>query len=287
MGVSEGLHRFPSGTGEVVVTEHGGRIAELRTEPGGPNLLWRGDTVAPITGGDRLWLAPERELFYPEDSTERGDWRCPKELDPGSWTAQAQPGGVALRQVALGAEMRRMVRPLTELPVRCELPWAGYRVADSVHTDRGWSGWHLLMAPAPSRLYAGGARHPQAMFGSPPEPEDGSVHAAGTPPEWKLGLDPPSDGRVVLAALGPDDPGPLLVVLAEADPAATYIDVWPPGGDRPAAIELYSSPGYGFCELEHHFPLESRAGESAVIGAWGSRAARLNLIERLEQGGGE
>ncbi|MBW3560962.1 MAG: hypothetical protein KY437_00525 [Actinobacteria bacterium] len=273
---------FASGTGEVIVTEHGGRVAELRPELEGPNLLWRGDTVAPITGGDRLWLAPERVVFHPEGSVERDSWRCPKELDPGSWTAEQNDDGVSLRQDALGADMRRVIRPLVEPPVACELPWAGYRTDDAVITERRLSGWHLIMVPAPSDLYVGDARHPVPIYGSPPEPRSGWLEADGTPPEWKLGLDHAPGGQMVLAALGRDDPGLLVVVLSETDPEGTYVDV-PPTGGRPTAIQLYNSPSLGFCELEHHFPLESRASHATVFGAFGAEGARRELIERLAE----
>lgn len=83
--------RMASGTGEVEVSEHGGRVAHLRTEPQGPNLLWRGDT-APIMGGDRLWLGPEREVLYDGDPMVRDNWRCPPEMDPGTWIATERGG---------------------------------------------------------------------------------------------------------------------------------------------------------------------------------------------------
>lgn len=272
--------RLPSGTGEVDVVEEGGRIAGLYPDIEGPNLLWRGDTVAPLTGGDRLWLAPERDVLYEGDPSVRDNWRCPAELDPGSWAGRAEGGQVSLRQEALGAEMRRTIRPLREPLADTDLPWTGCEVDEEVLTDRDWSGWHLAMVPVPARLFVRDARDPVVIFRPAPQPEAGWVRATGTG-EWKLGFDAPDDGRVVVAAVGDADPGRLVVLATYADPAGTYVDVPPPGGGPATAIQLYDSPHLGFCEIEHHFPLETRAATTVLFGAFGSVADRLELLERI------
>lgn len=271
-----------SGSGEVAVVVHGGRVAELRPVPEGPNLLWRGDVLEPLTGGDRLWLAPELTVFYPEGDTRRDSWRCPEELDPGSWAGEQRDGAVTLRQVALGATMTRTITALQQPPVATDLAWCGVRVDEQVETSRRLSGWHLTMVGQPATVFARGSGPPQAMYGQPPALQDGWLRAEPGPAEWKLGLLPPADGRAVLAALGDDDPGGMVVLLADVDPHGEYVDK-PPSGDGPAtALQLYSSPdGYGFCELEHHFPLQTRAATTVLLGVWAERQARLDLLDRL------
>lgn len=271
--------RLASGSGEITLVEHGGRIAGLRPTLDGPNLLWRGDT-APVAGGDRLWLSPEREVLYEGDPSVRENWRCPEELDPGSWTARVLDDHVALSQEALGARMERIVRPLLAAPVETDLPWTGCEIDEEVVTDRDWSGWHLTMVPAPATMFVRSAHDPIALYGEPPELQAGWIRATGTR-EWKLGLLPPKDGRIVVAAVGDADPGSLVVITSYADPAGTFLDR-PPWVDGPeTAIQLYDSPNLGFCEFEHHFPLETRAATTLLFGAFGPRAARLELLQRL------
>lgn len=266
-----------SGHGHVVVERHGGRVAELRPGPDLPNLLWRGDGT-PVPGGDRLWPAPELEVFY-ENPADPASWRCPPELDPGDWQLTETPDGVALRQGALGAAFSREVEPLADRP--WTLPWAGYRVTDEVRSDRGWSAWHVVMVPAPAQVFVRRAGSPVVYYPPAPPVAGGWIEASGKAPRWKLGFAPPPDGRVLLAALGPEDPGPLVVLLAEAPPSGTYVDR-PPDGGPGTAVQVYDAGGEGFCELEHHAPREQGRTQATVIGAWGPRTDREDLLRNLE-----
>lgn len=271
--------RLAAGTGEVTVTEQGGRVAGLHPAAQGPNLLWRGET-APVAGGDRLWLGPEREVIYDGDPTDRANWRCPPELDPGTWRARSDDDGVLLEQEALGARMRRHVRPLVQAPVATDLPWTGCEIRDDVEIDRDWSGWHLAMMPAPARLFVRRRGEPVPLYGVVPDPDGEWLHATGVE-EWKVGFQPPDDGRVVMAALGDADPGSLVVLMTDADPDGTYRDLPPHGGGPTSALQLYNSPSLGFCELEHHFPLEAPTVTTVLLGCTGSRADRLAWLRAL------
>ncbi len=206
-----------SGTGRLVVDPVGGRIAELRPLSDGPNLLWRG-AATPFPGGDRLWVAPEVVLFYDGDPTDRANWRVPDGLDPGDWQVEEGDGTVRLEQEALGARMRRRIEPLDEPPVVIGWPWTGYRLTDEVITSQRWSAWHLVMVPTPGEVFVRDARNPLEMVGSVPPVRHGWVRPRLEGEPWKVGFDPPSDGQVVLAVVGDDEPGPLVVVLAGADP---------------------------------------------------------------------
>lgn len=274
-------YRFQSGDGWFVVTIEGGRVAGLFAGDGLPNFLWDG-TTGPVAGGDRMWLAPEVEIFY-EDRNDRSTWRCPQELDPGTWTASIIDDGLVLNQVALGTGLRRVIRPLFAPPIATDLAWSGYVVSDTAQTEKPWSAWHLVMVPAPASVFVRGSNDPIVYYAPTPDFDNGWVPATGQAPEWKLGLHPSVDSRVVLAAIGETDPGPVVVVKSVASPSSTYIDV-PPSGGPATALQVYNSPGKGFCELEHHAPLESRSYESTVFGAWGPLEQRLSIVERFASG---
>lgn len=272
---------MPSGTGEVVVVADGGRVAQLRPSPDLPNVLWRGDSALPLTGGNRLWLGPEWDVFYPAGPRTRDRWRCPPELDPGSWSLAGIDGGVRLSQVALNAEMTRRISPLEALPVGTDLPWAGFVADDAVSSDHRWSGWALTMTPAPSRIFVRDARDPVAIYGPEVSFENGWYAATGEGTEIKVGLPGPRDGKVVMASLGLADPGSLVVVTCVAPPDGTYLDEPPLLDGPPTALQVYDSPGLGFCELEHHFPYETQATVSTVFGVWGPASERLAIVNAL------
>lgn len=271
---------FASGTGSVQVVRQGGRVGELRPGPGLPNVLWRGDTAA-VDGGDRVWLAPEREHFY-DDPNDLDTWRCPEEIDPGDWALEGSNRRGMLRQSALGAELRRTIEPVVDTPSPCELAWAAYRVTDELQTDRAWSTWHLVMTPAPASVYVGNAEGRVVLYSPAPQDDGGWLDAADVPPRWKVGYPPPPSGVGMLAALGPDDPGGLVVLMADVDPAGTYVDV-PLRGGEATALQVFNSGGDGFCELEHHAPLETRRTTSMVVGVWGRRSERLEFLRRIEE----
>lgn len=269
---------FPSGTGRVVVECAGGRVAELRPADDAPNLLWLGDT-APVAGGDRLWVAPEVEIFY--ETPEPEGWRCPPELDPGEWSLERVDGTAVLEQSALGASLRRRIGPLEDLRAPTELAWTGYRVVDEVEASSRWSAWHIVPVPAPARLYVRDGSDPVVYYAPRPDEIEGWIDARDAEPRWKVGYPAPADGKVVLAAMDDDDPGGLIVLLSAADPEGTYVDV-PLGEESASAVQVFGSGGRGYCELEHHAPLETRRAASVVVGAWGSRQERLWLLAALE-----
>lgn len=269
---------FPSGMGTLRVVRRAGRIAELRPGPRLPNLLWRGEG-ATVDGGDRVWLAPEREHFY-DDPDDIDSWRCPTEIDPGEWKLDGSDDRAMLRQSVLGAGLCRTIEPVVDLPCPCELPWAAYSVIDELETDRPWSTWHLVMAAAPSRVFVGESTGRVELYSPAPQEEGAWLDAADIAPRWKVGYPPPPSGVGVLAAVGADDPAGMVVLIAEVDPTGTYVDV-PLRGGEATALQVFNSGGDGFCELEHHAPLETRRARSIVVGVWGPRPERLAFLESV------
>ncbi|HVE91169.1 MAG TPA: hypothetical protein VNE62_02560, partial [Actinomycetota bacterium] len=84
----------------------------------------------------------------------------------------------------------------------------------------------------------------------------------------------------ILCAIGPQDPGPLVVLLSAAPQDGTYLDE-PPDGGPGTAVQVYSSGGAGFCEIEHHAPLETRRSDATVAAVWGPMRERMDVVGRL------
>ncbi len=263
-----------SGSGSFVVSRNGGRVAALR--PSGSNVLWDDETT-PFPAGDRLWPAPEVEIFYDPDGT----WRCPPELDPGDWRIRNDRGTVVCEQRALRTYFRREIRAVSV--DGWSIPAAAYTTRDIVDSPRGWLPWHLVQVPAPSSVFVHATGAPVVYYPPSPTIEDGWMEATGTTQRWKLGWHAPSDGRVVLVSMSHVDPGGMVVVTSDARADGTYIDI-PPDGGAATAVQVFDAGGEGFCELEHHASRERPVLTSTVIGAWGSHDDRLEHLRTLVLG---
>ena len=157
----------PDGS-EVLVLQHGGRVLGLFAAGSDENFFWTNDALkSPAaakafyagnewhnSGGDRTWLAPELDLFFPDyPSLDR--YFQPRQLDPGNY------------QIAKTADGMRLVNRLTVTPARSGKP---------VELEMGKS---LSWAPNPLRYerglkglcdieYAGYTQHTSlAIVGSP------------------------------------------------------------------------------------------------------------------------
>jgi len=269
-----------SGTGAFVVAREGGRIKSLTPEDGLPNVLFAGTSSSTgVRGGDRLWPAPEVDIFYPDGPVDLSRWRCPPELDPGTWTMTIGTD-VKLVQFALGASFERRISALSEPPVACDLPWSGYRVVDRLRGVDTWSAWHVVMVDAPKRIVVPRVDGGTTYYPPVPTMHRGWIEASGLPPRWKAGFAPPRDGQITMAALDPTEIGSLVMLMTTAPSNGTYVDV-PPGGGQATVAQVYNSAGEGFCELEHHGPLETKSTDAVVFGAWGSMPARLGILGAL------
>jgi hypothetical protein len=282
---------FTSGTGGFSIRERGGRVTELVVSSELPNILFEG-SINGVDGGDRMWIAPELDLFY-DDASEPSTWRCPKELDPGSWTMEITARGVQLHQAPhLEArhpdtpQMIRTIEPLMRFaPAEKEaIRWSGYRITNRLIANRPWSAWQLLMLHSPAEVFVRNAHDPIVYYPPAPETLEGWTRADGEGPRWKVGFDPPSDSRCVIGVLSDDDPGSLVTVTADIPSGGTYVDR-PPSGGRAAPIQIFDSGNEGFCEVEVHAPLESKVVESTVVAVWGDRSARLQLLETISKKG--
>src|SRR5262245_23253625 len=81
---------------DVIITPHGGRILGLFTHAADNNLFWTTPALhSPdsakkflasehVLGGDRLWIAPQRGLFFKGDKLSDGVV-TQRSIDPGNW----------------------------------------------------------------------------------------------------------------------------------------------------------------------------------------------------------
>jgi hypothetical protein len=269
-----------SGSGAFVVSESSGRVISLLPD-GNTDVLFAGP-VGEVAGGDRMWLSPEVELFY-DDPADLTTWRCPPELDPGSWRMKQNEETVELGQSALGARMTRYIRPLGKFLAAEGLPWSGYQITNRVETRGPMSAWHLVMLPAPADVFVRFTNEPVVYYPPAPSLRDGWIRAEDVPPRWKLGFLPPEDSRCVLGAVSRVDPGGLVILQSTLDPGGTYIDD-PPGNTSGTALQVFSSGGDGFLELELHAPLETKEVETTVVGVIGDKSQRMTCLQAVLEG---
>lgn len=280
---TERRETFKSGTGSFTVSERGGRIIDLRAGGHLPNVFFE-KGLESVSGGDRMWLAPEMDVLY-EDRRDPSSWRCPPELDPGSWKMTTHNASVDLQQEFLGARMVRRVSPVQELPIESELPWAGYTVISLVRTAAYLSAWQLAMFPAPCSAYVVACGGPIGYYEPVPLAQKGWMRADDHPPRWKAGFAPKTDGRTLLACMSDAEPGSLVVMTSLLDSSGTYIDAPPEGEVEGTAVQIFSSGGKGFMELEFHAPLEKRSLQCDVLCFWGDRPERLRALSQIEESG--
>ncbi len=156
---------FPTdGGGAVVVTVHGGRVLGVFTSPTADNLYFTNPDLNDgtgaqkflaaehVLGGDRLWLAPERGIFFKGQRAEDGV-TTPASVDPGSYiVGQKSETAVRLvnevntpfhlaagasKQVPIQATVERTIRiipsPFADfprvLPALARTHYAGYEIA--------------------------------------------------------------------------------------------------------------------------------------------------------------
>jgi hypothetical protein len=140
--------------GKIVVTPHGSRVLGVFTHEGAENAFFVNEELADaesarkmlagphLLGGDRLWMAPERGLFF-RGNKEADGYVFQPGIDPGNWvvgklTEQSvrmtndfvatyfQMPGSRLRGI-VERSIRQTCRPLAEKPANVN--FAGYEIA--------------------------------------------------------------------------------------------------------------------------------------------------------------
>lgn len=327
-GLSVALSTFEDGS-EVLILPHGGRILGLFAPGSSRNFLWTHPDCATIataraffdsdqwhnSGGDRTWLAPEVDFFFPDYPDTSRYWQ-PRQLDPGDYQCIESSSGLLLTN-QLTARMSRSkeevelritktVKPAAD-PLRPEsgtsrpgLVYAGY----TLHTTLEWTGakigsaavglWNLLQLPHGGDLLipTHGRTQPRTYFGTIPEEDlhigdplvQYRMRARG---EQKIGIRAVSaTGRMGYRRQSEDSQWELIVRNVLVNPSGAYVDVPWNGpaelGDALQACNVNSQLGQ-FSEMEYHVPAigpsTGRLFVEDVSQVWAYRGTREQIDE--------
>ena len=239
------------------------------------------------TGGDRTWLAPEVDVFFP-NYPDTAHWRVPSELDPGAYAAQGTGPTVmtayavlvtlSRRQEKIEARISKSWSPALN-PLRREPSWkelsgvtyAGYTQETCLELLAGGGSsiglWSLLAVPN------GGEVIIPTHAGTEPEIYSGSIasvdlivtdylvrfRTAGAGIR-KIGIRAAaSTGRLGYLYQGRDG-WALVIRNFTVNPSGEYVDVpWRRStasdalGYSTQACSVQSELG-DYCELEYHVP---------------------------------
>lgn len=288
---------MPDGS-RVLLLPHGGRVLGLFAGRGEENFYWTNPALASPesaaafyaggewhnSGGDRTWLSPELDLFFPRyPDLDPATYFQPRELDPGCYRLE-ECGGVAClinrlsvtlhrSKATAELEIRKWVAPAPH-PLRYEkdggrgVEYAGYTQHTALALLRGENArvglWNLLQMPHRGEMiipvYV--ESEPKVYFGEIP---GGDLVSTGRTIRWKMHAQGGQKIGVRAAAAagrvgyryGNGDRTVLIVRNFRIDPSGEYIDVpWSEPEDLGYAVQACNIDGHwgSFSELEYHVP---------------------------------
>lgn len=314
----EGAGRTPlSLTGEagdkVLVLPHGGRVMGLYSAASEKNFLWTSAAVSSSelarehfasdrwcnSGGDRTWLAPEIDFFYPHYPDTSRQYFQPRQLDPGRFVASRTPTRIMLENTLSIHAFRRgwtqaiRVRKTISMisnpfadggaGIAAELEFAGYQLHTSLElldalADNVEIGiWNLLQLPGGGEMVVPtyGPTTPVVYFGDIPQgdlrTEPRCVrYRMSAPNEQKIGVDAvATTGRAgyLLEDYEDAEMASLVVRNFQNNLTGPYVDVplHSPerGGHAFQACNIDADYLGHFAELEYHAPaIGGRSGLS-------------------------
>jgi hypothetical protein len=333
VGKTPHVYHSPDGT-EVLVLPYGGRVLGLFSPESDTNFFWTHAALGSEnsaaefyagdqwhnSGGDRTWLAPEVDFFFPKFPKTDIYWQ-PRQLDPGDWHVSVEADAVRLvnrlthrlsrSNTEVELEIIKSVSPALN-PLRHEPVWsavsnveyAGYTLRSSlawINEPRGGPVglWNLIQMPHGGDLLVPTycLSPPRVLFGDV-RPEDVQVrdhliryamHASG---EHKIGIRAiAATGRIGYRYQTADGRCSLIVRNVFVDPSGLYADVpWGDVDDLGYAVQacnVHSALG-SFSELEYHVPAigpgTGRTRCEDVSQTWafrGDREAINQIMERL------
>ena len=182
IGKSPAPWESPDGT-RVLILPHGGRVLGLFASDDEENFFWTHVALADVvtassfyrgaqwhnSGGDRTWLAPEVDFFFPEYPKLDRYWQQ-RELDPGQYKVNRSDGTLTLRNRAILTLSRQKCEIELEItkslapapnPLRYDdggeiasLQYAGYTLRSTLELSDANRGdapkiglWNLLQVP--------------------------------------------------------------------------------------------------------------------------------------------
>lgn len=299
------LYRSPDGS-VALILPYGGRVLGLYAPASDENFYWTHPALESAraarefyasdewhnSGGDRTWLAPEVDFFFP-NWPDKGTYWQPRPLDPGDYRIERAGEGLSLvnrltvtpsrsrRDIEL--EITKSVSPALN-PLRYErelfqtdaVVYAGYTLRTTLVMKSGAADslgpvglWNLVQMPHGGDLliptYA--RTRPRIYFGSVADDDlvvadrlvRYKMRGSG---EHKLGIRAvATTGRVGYIYAAGDGSSALIVRNVFVNPSGEYVDVpWDDADDvgySMQACNVNSALG-SFSELEYHVPAIGR-----------------------------
>jgi hypothetical protein len=315
----------PDGT-RMLMLPYGARVLGLFSGRGHDNFFWNNPHLEEKTsavslfasatwhntGGDRTWIAPEWDTFFPDANSNA--YLQPRELDMSDYRLEEVSGGTQFsREMTLHlARPNRDIRllltkwfGLAHNPLRhdrklaevaAEVEYAGYTqhitmkcLDEAAEPQAGVGIWNLVQLPPGGEMIVPlyGRATPQKCFGNIP-PDRISIE----PHVMRIKVDFPGSHKIALKATAicgragyvyaRDDRYSLVVRNFFVNPSGEYIDVQRHDPDdygyafQMCRVDEFE---YGsFCELEYHapalgaFPDPTRSEDTSQI--WAFRGER-------------
>jgi len=323
------LHENPDGS-SVLVLVHGGRVLGLFAPQNEENFYWthpalqsaksaadfyRGDQWQ-NSGGDRTWLAPEVDFFFP-NYPKTDVYFQPRGLDPGDYRVESSADGERLvnratfllsrSKAEVAVEMAKSIgpapNPLRYEPALADLPlvYAGYTQRTSLALVGGADApsaiglWNLIQMPHGGDLLVPtySRSEPKVLFGAVAPANLCALdrlirYRMRSPGEEKIGIRAVAvSGRVGYCYPAADGRWALVVRNIFINPSGLYVDVpWGDTADFGYAIQAcnVNSQLGQFSELEYHVPAVGSGTGAAhsedVSQVWAFRGDR-EVVERV------
>lgn len=322
---------MPAGE-SVLLLPHGGRVLGLFGPAGGQNFYWTNPALESVeaatafysngdwqnSGGDRTWLAPEVELFFPRyPDIDLSTYFQPRQLDPGSYRVETIDGSARMinrLQVKLHrsrlmaeAEIQKWVTPAAN-PLRYEagveladVEFAGYTQHTSLELAAGREArlglWNLIQMPHRGEMIVPvySRSETRIYFGTIPEGDlrvdeqtiRWQMRAQG---EQKLGVRAVATTGRVGYRYGDGRRTTLIVRNFAVNPSGEYVDVpWAEPENLGFAVQACNvdSRWGSFSELEYHVPAigggtgRSRCEDVSEVWAFRGGAEAIRRIEGI------
>jgi hypothetical protein len=238
---------YESGDGtRVLLLPHGGRVLGLFASESDENFYWTNTALRSVetarrlfeggdwqnSGGDRTWLAPEIDIFFPQyPNLDMSTYLQPRALDPGSYVIEERAGFRAL--------VNRLSLTLSRSKRRIDLEIAKW-VGPAPNPLRHESLWHTSAGVR----YAGYTQHTrlERLGGDPLNGEDpvGLWNLIQMPHGGELVVPTysRSEPKIYMGAIGPDD--------LRVSPRAVRYRMWAQGEHKIGvrAVALTGRAGY-------------------------------------------
>ncbi len=139
-------YRAPDGSG-LLILPYGGRLLGLYSPNSRENFYWTHPVLESVatarafyssdqwhnSGGDRTWLAPEADIFFP-NFPNLGTYFQPRQLDPGNYVVTKVDGTIML------AHQLSLVLSRSKQNVAVEMSKSFGPAPNPLRHDRGWVG---------------------------------------------------------------------------------------------------------------------------------------------------